>query len=292
MTDVVDAYVAELAAAVRCRGRARRRLLDETRDHLTEAGAAVGPETAVRRFGSAADLAAAWDTEIAVRRALLATVATAVGVLGVGASALVMIHGSDPRAAAPVAWAVAFFAAAQVAAACLALALVRAAAMRRAAVSAGDVRVLCRRDAVALAAALVSMFAVGAALPGHASAAGVLSGPVLALAAGWLVLRAQLLVRRIAAPDEHPVHAPVEDVVVVVRQGAEPGPWARSPWTVLPPTVVVAAVAAFAWDHLDHGSLASSGRAAVVESALTLAGFLLLGGFLGIRDRVRVGPSA
>lgn len=66
--------------------------------------------------------------EIAVRRARAATLLAAAGVLGTGASTLVMVHGTSGGLAAPLAWAVVFFASAQTSAAAMALALLRAAA--------------------------------------------------------------------------------------------------------------------------------------------------------------------
>jgi hypothetical protein len=52
---------------------------------------------------------------------------------------------------------------------------------------------------------------------------------------------------------------------------------------LLGPTLVVAAVAAFVWDHQDHGTLANSTAAAGIEVALTIAGFVVLGPVLGLR---------
>src|SRR6185503_4588013 len=119
-------YLTELSAALRVRGGARRRFLRECRDHLTDAAAERGEEDAVRAFGPPAEIAAAFDAEVAARRGVRATFATAAGVLATGGSTLALIHASAPGATAPVGWTIAFFVGAQVAAVAAGLALVQA----------------------------------------------------------------------------------------------------------------------------------------------------------------------
>ena len=126
----VDEFLHELEKALHIRGRSRRRLLVECREHLTESSAAFGTQEAIRRFGSAAELARAFEMEVAARRARRATAVSAVGVVGVGGSALAMVNAADAHASAPLGWAVVFFGAAQVSAVSLVLALLQAAAMR------------------------------------------------------------------------------------------------------------------------------------------------------------------
>ncbi|HWU23964.1 MAG TPA: hypothetical protein VN088_20670, partial [Nocardioides sp.] len=113
----VDRYLDELAHALSVRGRARRRILAECRDHLEESAAVHGEAGAVERFGPAGELAAAFDAEVVVRRARVTAPAALLGVLAVGASTLALVHGADPGASAVTAWAVVFFLAAQGAAA-------------------------------------------------------------------------------------------------------------------------------------------------------------------------------
>ena len=111
----VDRYVTELGAALHVRGAARRRLLRECRDHLADAAAERGEQEAVRAFGPPAEIAAAFDAEIAARRGVRSTFATAAGVLATGGSTLALIHAASANATAPVWWAIAFFVGAQVA---------------------------------------------------------------------------------------------------------------------------------------------------------------------------------
>src|SRR4051794_33656408 len=193
----IEAYLAELEAALHVRGRVRRRFVRECGDHLADAAAARGGEAAVRAFGPPADVAAAFDAEVAARRAVDATAAAVLGVLGTGGSTLALIHAAAPDAVAPTGWAITFFVAAQVAAVAAALALVQALVLRRDAMSPPALRLLARRNALALVAAGLTMFAAGAALPGHGSAALLLAGPLLVCVALGAVLRARSLARRL-----------------------------------------------------------------------------------------------
>lgn len=280
----VDRFMRELEATLHVRGRARRRLLDECRDHLAESGAAYGDEEAVRRFGEATELSRAFETELATRRALRATAVSVLGVLGVGASALAMLNAVDAHTSAPWGWALVFFGAAQVSATSLFLAVLRAAALRGELGSPADAALLCRRNAVALASALLTLFAVGAALPGQTSAWRVVAGPAIAVIAAASVARARSLARKL---DPHPgraVRAPVADVAALAGRPADApgGRWQAHPGVVLVLTVLVAMAGAFTWDLMDHGTVAASAAAAAIEAALTLAGFVFLGRGLGL----------
>ncbi len=281
----VDRFLGELEAALHVRGRVRRRLVAECRDHLCESGAVCGPEEAVRRFGTATDLARAYEKEVAARRTIRATAVTVAGVLAVGASVLMMVHAADPRASAPLVWAVVFFGAAQTSAAALVLAVLRAAAMRGEVSTPADVALLCRRNATALGFALLTMFAVGAALPGHTAAWKVLAGPVMALVAAASVAHARSLAHQMEPRPGRIVRAPWVDAALLANRFVPvPGfVWRLPAAAVLVPTVLAAMVAAFAWDLLDYGTVAGSGGAAGVEAALTIAGFMLLGHSLGLR---------
>jgi hypothetical protein len=276
----------ELASALRVRGRARRRLLAECRDHLTDATAAHGDEEAARRFGDVQDLAAALDTEVAVRRSIRATAATAIGVLAVGGSTLAMLNASVVGASLPAAWVVVFFGCAQASATCAGLAVLRAAAMAREESGAGDVAGLCRRNLLALALAALTMFAAGAAVPGRAAAWIVLLGPALASTAIIAVLRARSLARRIDPRAGVDRRSPVTDLATVAARLLPRGEVAVPPIRfVLVPTALLAAAAAFAWDHGDHGTVTTSLAAAGVEALLTIGGFVVLGPALGLRTR-------
>lgn len=256
----IDRYLADLAGALRVRGRARRRILAECRDHLRESAAVHGEPGAVERFGVAGDLAAAFDAEVVVRRARAAAPAAVLGVLAVGASTLALVHGADPGASAVTAWAVVFFLAAQGAAATAGLGLLLMVAMGRAPATPSYAVRLRRCSLTALALALLTMFAAGAAVPGRAPAWELLSGPAVALAATAVALRTRRLTR-----------------------GVEPAAAVRVPAAVVAAAVVLAGCAATVWDHLDHGSTASSATAGAVEAAAALAGLLVLGPTLGLR---------
>jgi hypothetical protein len=279
-----EQYLEDLGRALQTRGRARRRLLAECRDRLAAAQAVYGDDAAERHLGPAAELAESLDTEIAVRRAVGATVATIVGVLAVGASAVALLNSADTEASAVVVWAVVFFASAQTAGVCTLLAVLGAVAMRHGSATPADVVLLCRRNGAALAFSALALLAAGGAVPGDAAAWTILAGPVVAVVAAFQVLRARSLARRL---DSHPcrtVRAPLTDFLAVTHLSDTAGRAAgQSPLTgLLLPTVVVATVAAFLWDHLDHGSVGSSLAAAGTEAALTVAGFVLLGPALGL----------
>jgi len=189
----VEAYLAELEAALDVRSRVRRRFLRECRDHLADAAAARGGQAAVCAFGPPADVAGAFDAEVAARRGVDATAAAVLAVLATGGSTLALIHAAAPHAVAPAGWTITFFVAAQVAAVAAALTLLQALVLRRDRMSAPALLLLARRNALALVAAGVTMFAAGAALPGRGSAALLLAGPLLGCVALGAVLRARSL---------------------------------------------------------------------------------------------------
>lgn len=219
----VAAYLRELESALRVRGRLRRRFLAECREHLADTSAALGEEEAVRRFGAAVDLARAVYAEAAVRRGLLATVMSAVGVLAVAGSTLVTVRAADPTASAVLVWAVVFFASAQTSAVAAFLALVQAAAMRYSAATPADVVLLCRRNLAALGFALMTLFAAGAAVPGQAPAWKLLVGPAVAAVAVVGVLRARLLAGAVDPDASWETRSPLGDVLTLVRRSGVAG---------------------------------------------------------------------
>lgn len=280
----VDGFLREVEARLHLRGRSQRRVMAELRDHLAESSAVHGPEEAVRRFGRAADLAAGFDLEVAVRRSLRATAVTVAGVLAMAASALAMLNAADAHASAPVAWAVVFFGCAQASAASLALAVLRAAAMRDEVGTPADVALLCRRNAMALAFAFLTPFAVGAGVTGQTAAWKVMVGPVVAMVAAAGVARVCWFARQLDGHSCSVVRDPWADAAALTRRlaGVHAPDRAPRPAVVVAATVVLATGAAFAWDLLDHGTVAGSGFAAGIEAAMVLGGFVVLGRTLGL----------
>lgn len=280
----VDGFLREVEARLHVRGRSRRRVMAEFRDHLAESSTVHGPEDAVRRFGGAAELAAGFDLEVAVRRGLRATAVTIAGVLAMAASALVMLNAADAHASAPVAWAVVFFGCAQASAVSLVLAVLRAAAMRGEVGSPPDVALLCRRNGTALAFAFLTLFAAGAGVPGQTAAWKVMGGPVVAMVAAAAVARVRWHARQLDGYSCSLVRAPWADAAALTRRlaGVQGPDRAPRPAVVVAATVVLATGAAFAWDLLDHGTVAGSGVAAGTEAAMVLSGFVVLGRTLGL----------
>jgi HAAS domain-containing protein len=267
----IEAYLDELRTALHVRGRARRRFLRECRDHLADAAAERGEADAVRAFGPPAEIAAAFDTEVATRRGLRSTLATAAGVAAVGCSTLALIHAASTGATAPVIWAIAFFVAAQVSGTAAALALLEALRLRRRAATPADVLLLARRNACALVAAALTLLAAGGAVPGQASALVLLAGPAVACAAFASVLRTRALARRLDGAREPVVRPPFPAI-----------PRA----TLLAGVTGLAACAAFARDRADeHASPAGALAVAALEATAVLACYLTLGRPLGLWSR-------
>lgn len=289
----IEEYLSDLASALRVRGPRRRRFLAECRDHLTDASQTHGPEEAVRRFGPVADLMRGFEEEVAVRRGRGATVLSAAGVLGAGASTLMMVNAADVGATAPLAWAVVFFASAQTAAVATFLALIRVIAMRHESATASDVLLLCRRSWIALGSALVTMFAAGAGVTGKTDAWRVLIGPAMIALASIALVSVGRLARRHEHRRARLVRPPLVDLAGIAHLSDILGSnWIARPSVILGPTVVAAAAAAFWWNHLDHGSAAGSSAAAGIEATCALAGFLLLGPSLGLfATRRNPGPN-
>jgi hypothetical protein len=280
----VERYLEELGRCLHTRGRARRRLLADCREKMATAVALNGDDEAERRWGSAATVAESLDTEVAVRRATRATIAAIVGVLAVGASTAVLLNSADSQPSAVTVWAVVFFASAQAAAVCSLLAALRAAAMQHQPATPADVVLLCHRNGGALAFSVLALLAAGGAVPGHAAAWAILTGPIVAALAAVSVVRARSLARKLAGGTLRAFRPPLTDLLAIAHRSESLGTAAGlSPVTgLLLPAVAVATVAAFLWDHLDHGTVASSLAAAGTEAVLTIAGFVLLGPVLGL----------
>jgi hypothetical protein len=277
----IDAYLAELGATLHARGAARRRFLCECRDHLADAAAERGEHEAVRAFGPAAEIGAAFDAEVAARRGVRATFATVAGVLATGGSTLALIHAASTSTTAPAWWAIAFFVAAQVAAVAAGLALVQALVLRRSRMPAAEVVLLARRNGCALVAAGVTMFSAGAAVPGRGSAVVLLTGPVLACVALVSVLRARSLARRLDGPGALAVRPPLADLGRLVRL---PVP-SLDDRRLLLVTTCLAAAAAFVRDRVEHGTVGEAFVTAGIEGMAVVACFVVLGPALGLWRR-------
>ena len=277
----VDDCLAELRAALRVRGAVRRRFLRECRDHLIDAAAERGSEQAVRAFGQPSEIAAEFDAEVATARGLRSTLASAAGVVATGGSTLALIHAAAPHAKAPTWAVVAFFVAAQLAAVAGGLAVVQALVLRRSTMSPADLLLLSRRNACALVAAGLTMFAAGAAAPGRGSAVALLAGPVLACVAMVGVLRARSLARRLDRSGSLAVREPLEDLGRLIRL---PLP-SMDPSRLLLVTASVAAAAAFVRDRAEHATAGQAVIAAAVEVTAVVGCFLLLGRPLGLWRR-------
>lgn len=267
---MIDRYIDELSAALHVRGSTRRRFLRECRDHLQDAAAERGDAEAVRDFGPAKQLAAAFDAEVAARRGVRATLATLAGVLATGGSTLALIHASQPGVNAPTAWAVVFFIAAQVAGVAALLAMLQAIALRHETMPPAQLALLARRNAFALGAAGLTMLAAGAALPGQGDALLLLAGPVLVCTALATVFRARRLVRSLDGGRSRAVRAPVP--VVPMPQ-------------LLAFTTACAAAAAFVRDTAERATASQALVTAGIEATAVVACFLLLGPALGLWRR-------
>ena len=277
----VERYLAELSAALRVRGAARRRFLRECRDHLADAAAERGEADAVRAFGAPAEIAAAFDAEVAARRGVRSTWLAVAAVAATGGSTLALIHSASPDVSAPAAWAVVFFVAAQVAGVAAGLALLQALAARRTAMAAADATLLARRNGTALVAAGLTMFAAGAAVPGQGSAGLLLAGPALACVALVAVVRARWPARRLDGARVRAVRSPLDDLARLTRLEIP----RVAPARLLPLVTVAAAAAAFLRDRLEAGSVANGLLVAGVEAAAVVACFAALGRPLGLWTR-------
>jgi len=279
----VERYLEELAGAVRVRGRARRRFLRECEEHLHDAAARHGSETAVQRFGDAHEIAAAFDTEVSAGRARRATAATVLAVVAVAASTLHLIHSAAPGASAVRAWAIVFFASAQTTAVCVLLGALQALALAHRAASPCEVVLLCRRNLWGLGFAGLTFFAAGAALPGSSAPLPLLAGPSAACVAAGLVLRARAGARRLDTEHRPLYRSPLGDLRVLLRTALPD----VAPVRLLAPTAVGAAAAAFCWDRGEQAPAGAAVTVACLEAGLVVAGFVLLGRALGVANRGR-----
>jgi uncharacterized membrane protein len=277
----VEQYLTELSTALRVRGGVRRRFLRECRDHLTDAAAQRGEAEALGAFGAPAEIAAAFDAEVAARRGVRSTFLSVAAVLATGGSTLALIDSASADATAPAAWAVVFFVAAQVAAVATGLALLQALVARRSSVAPADATLLARRNGTALVAAGLTMFAAGAAVPGQGSAGLLLAGPALVCVALVAVVRARALARRLEGARTPAARPPLADLRRLMGVPIPQLPARR----LLLITTCVAAAAAFVRDRAEAGTIANALLVAGIESAAVVACFALLGRPLGLWRR-------
>src|SRR4051794_35093641 len=88
-------------------------------------------------------------------------------------------------------------------------AFIQAVAQRGVAVAPDELALLLRRNMTALAAAGLTMFAAGAALPGHASALILLAGPTVACVAFATALHTRGLTRRLTGARKAAARSPL-----------------------------------------------------------------------------------
>lgn len=273
---MIDAYLCDLARCVRVRGRARRRLLDEARDHLADLAQSVGEVEAIRRFGAPAVVAAEFDLACSTRRGIRAGWSAGLGIVATGASTLALLHSADPGVRSPVAWAVVFFLTAQLAAVCAALVSVQALRMRSESRGPADVALLDRRAFVGLGAGALTMFAAGAAQPGQGSPLLLLGGPLIGLCAGLMLLRSWQVNRHLEGAHHRLDSPPLADIAWLtgLRISAV-GPVA---------VAAVAAGAAFVRDLGEHGSTPlGSLVVAAVEAGMVLGTYAAMRRHLGLK---------
>lgn len=274
---MIEDFLREFESELKVRGRARRRVVSECRAHLEDLVADHGPEAAVGAFGDPRPLARMLDVEIAASRAIRATWMTAAAVATTAVSTLALIHSADSGASAPPVWAVAFFAAAQVAATVTAIALLHAARIRRSPASAADTALLARRNRYALIAAGFTMFCAGGALTGNASAAILLAGPALWLAAMLAVTRSSILSSRLTTRGVKADRSPYSDLGELLHiQVPTIGPLALA---------LLAAVGAMVRDSGEAGETLSKVLVVgAIEAGLVLAAYLAMRRPLGLRQ--------
>jgi hypothetical protein len=274
----IDRYLSEIAETLQVRGAVRARILSECRDHLLDAAADRGEAEAVRAFGPASELAAAFDLESAARRGARSTALTVAGVAGIGASTLALIQGAEQSA--PVPWAVVFFIAAQLAGASVALALVQALALRRTSMSPSELALLARRNLTALIAAAVTMVAsVGAFQSGDAVS--LLAGPSVAGIALIAVIRVREDTRCLAGARDTAVRSPSADLAQLAGINVR----AREGWSLLVPVTCLATAAAYLRDVAEHATAGEATVSAGIEAAAVIVCFALLGPALGLWSR-------
>lgn len=298
----IDTYLADLASQLRIGRRARARLLEEVRDHLTDAAEHVlaagstpdDPEAdAVDAFGSTALVAQQFNAAVgarAMRRAPLVAIAAGASVVA-GFLAAALPQPRTTQHASP-SMQITFFVAVlalQIAITAAACGASRVLAVWRRASTSGHDRAFVRRCTVismaALAGGVTSLtvnFALDLRRAPHAEGAALATGAavmILAAATG-LVTAARLRVNA-ADNDTGATHAESarllrvgEATIAVVH---------RHPIT----SCVGVTLAAAAWmmSHAEAASFRAALPWGIAEGFAVVAGFVALGPVLGLRPR-------
>jgi len=144
----------------------------------------------------------------------------------------------------------------------------------------GDVLLLARRNACALLAAGLTLFAAGAALPGHGAAAAILAGPLLVCVALGAVARSRALARRLEGATGRAVRPPLDDLAALAGLRAP----ALGAGRQLAIVTGVAVAAALLREHAEHDAVGPALAIATVEALAVLACFAVLGRVLGLRS--------
>ncbi len=129
---------------------------------------------------------------------------------------------------------------------------------------------LARRNAFALGAAGLTMFAVGAALPGSGNAILLTAGPALLCVALVTVLRARALARKLEGGRTRAIRPPIP--MVSMRH-------------LLALSTTCAAAAAFLRDTAEHATASQALVTAGIEATAVVACFVALGPALGLWRR-------
>jgi hypothetical protein len=296
---MIDDYVRSLSselAAAGLRGSDARRLLEEARDHLSDAAAERGEEDAVAAFGRADRLAAAAAADLATARARSAVYRTflALALAGIGYAVLFLTLPGGVGKTASGSGAIGIVGAIffpQLAFVCGVLALLRIVRVRREAVlGAGDLAVVRARVGVALVAGALTVASV--AMVGL-DRRGVVSGwwlagslALFATVVPALGLLGAALARswRLVVGSAHASGTAVDDVQAVLAEipllRGVPLPADPARFALVVVCVVAFAVALAGFLLADP--LDGLFRAAV-EATGVLAGYLVLGRRLGIR---------
>ena len=271
---MIDQYLRELDRELHGVGRRRRRILAEVREHLLEAGA---DEDAARRFGPPQLIAARFREELGDERARFAVIVSTALALAVGVVSLL-----NPRVnEAPVS--IAWTLLAQVIAVAAGLTLARLVAGVR------DRRLLVRGSGTAVAAAL-ALLAVESA--SWTALAVVL--PLGALAVLGVARAAPLA----GPPRAHGLHDDLAAVrELAPRLVASAIRFVDPPWRFGILAAVCAGLAAGVGHAATDGgmptlsqlplTIAGTLLIAALEAAAALAGYVILGGFLGLRPAYR-----
>ena len=301
---LVDAYLAELDAALDLPIARRRRVLAEASDHLlcaterrVEAGEAAdaAQRAAIDAFGAAPVVALAHERAAALDavRPLGAGVAVLLGVF----AALVAVAQGQASLASGLAGAIAVLAV-QVAAVCGVLTIVRLWRHRRdAGVASGKLRLIGRGALIAVASIGAAVVAIAVALIVGGDGAGaplvllLVASAAATIAVGAFAVEAMRRTAVVARRADEPAPGDAWDDLAALAGRLPVTGLQRHPWRVACVTALAAGLAA-ALGHLVAEGPPADGAGDLVavtavlvglEGAAVLGCFVLLGRFLGLR---------